>query len=468
MLLLLVAPRPGRANAPAADGVPRANDGFGALATDRSDVDNAGDLALRLDLGYLRSPLKLIVGGVVTRIVPNEVGLRAGLDVGLGHRLELGVWVPVTFDSYSAAGRALVPNAAGASTGYDVGAGDLRLFLKVNALKHRVVGLAFVAAAVLDSGDPNGFRSDGKWGADVRAIFDISWHWLSLAFNLGGRLHDTVAARDSTGAHLLDIGSELTWAAAFSAALHKKVSLVVELAGSESLSPAPGTSDGGRARTAEALVSLRLQPTRSLHLFVGVGRSLDADSARGDDIRFSFGLAWHPTGERAGRARYHDSDHDSDATIAEHVAPVETAPLAQEPPPAEQPAPLDHPAEPVVRDPHEHETLEVPAPVRFAHPAAELAAAGMQAVGRLVDFLGYHRELKRVRLEGHAAADERKPDDLSSERAQTVLRALAQRGVDPTRLQSVGYGAMRPAGKRAEENRRVECIIVDLPAGEAP
>jgi outer membrane protein OmpA-like peptidoglycan-associated protein len=67
-----------------------------------------------------------------------------------------------------------------------------------------------------------------------------------------------------------------------------------------------------------------------------------------------------------------------------------------------------------------------------------------------------------VRLEGHAGADEKRPDVLSFERAQALMRALAHRGVDPERLQAVGYGTRRPVGK-AEENRRVECIVIDAP-----
>src|SRR5689334_1798645 len=154
-----------RANAPAASGMPFPADAFGLLATDRSDIDTPGEVALRLDLSYVRSPLRIPIEGDFPHVVPNEPGLRVGLDVGVWKHLEAGVWIPVTVDSYSRAGQYLLPQAAGTATQYDVGAGDLRLFLKVNALKGRMVGLAFIGSAVLASGDQHSFRSDG-WGGD--------------------------------------------------------------------------------------------------------------------------------------------------------------------------------------------------------------------------------------------------------------------------------------------------------------
>jgi outer membrane protein OmpA-like peptidoglycan-associated protein len=519
-VLAFLWPMLARANAPAADGLPRSSDGFGGWSTDRSDVDLPGDLALRLDLDYIRTPLKLSTGGSFTPIVSNEIGLRAGLEVGLWHHLEAGVWVPVTFDTYSFTGQSLVPNAAGASTGYDLGAGDIRLFLKVNALKTEHLGLAFLGAAAMASGDANAFRSDG-WGGDLRVIFDVNVRWLALAFNFGTRLHGVAVARDSTGAHLLDIGTELTWAAAFSAAVHAKVALALELAGSESVTPSVGDA---RARTAEAMLSVRVKPTPAFHFWIGLGRSLDPDSARADDVRLLGGFAWHPTGERVGQAADKDGDgipddrdrcpnepedkdgwqdddgcpdpdndgdgvpdvrdacpndpEDKDGFQDEDGCPDvdndgDGIPDNQDKCPYAA-GPTETDGCPTTAQIKKGEPAPAPKPIgelpviRFAHNSADLDGAGMQAVGKLVDFLGYHREIKRVRLEGHTSPDEKNGDVLSFERAQQVLRALAQRGVDPGRVQPTGYGSRRPAGKRAEDNRRVECIIVDLPAEGTP
>jgi outer membrane protein OmpA-like peptidoglycan-associated protein len=312
---------------------------------------------------------------------------------------------------------------------------------------------------------------------------------------------------------LLSIGPELTWAAAFAAQVHPKVALALEAAGSESLSPAFST----RARTAELLLSARGRPAPGFYLYAGLGRSLEADAARGDDVRVLVGMAWRPGGaSRTGRSAdadgdgvpddrdqcprepedhdgwqdddgcpdpdndgdgipdgrdqcpnepedrdgYQDADGCPDADNDGDGIPdnEDWCPNAAGPTDNEG-CPDNTPPEKKVPPPAAKSELPV---VRFVRNQAELDAAGLTAAGRIADWLGYHKEVKRVRLEGHAGADEKRPDVLSFERAQALMRALAHRGVDPERLQAVGYGTRRPVGK-AEENRRVECIVIDAP-----
>jgi outer membrane protein OmpA-like peptidoglycan-associated protein len=78
-----------------------------------------------------------------------------------------------------------------------------------------------------------------------------------------------------------------------------------------------------------------------------------------------------------------------------------------------------------------------------------------------------HSEVARIRIEGHtdnvgdAALNER----LSQERAESVRRALLQRGVPDRRLETKGYGETHPVapnrspGGRAR-NRRVEFVLL--------
>ena len=79
-----------------------------------------------------------------------------------------------------------------------------------------------------------------------------------------------------------------------------------------------------------------------------------------------------------------------------------------------------------------------------------------------------HPELTKIRVEGHT--DSQGSDvvnlKLSQARADSVVAALAQRGVDRARLDPVGFGEMRPIASNEDdggraENRRVEFIIVD-------
>ena len=87
--------------------------------------------------------------------------------------------------------------------------------------------------------------------------------------------------------------------------------------------------------------------------------------------------------------------------------------------------------------------------------------------------------IKKVRIEGHtdnqglAGANK----TLSMRRARSVMRWLQAHGVEPARMESVGYGQSRPiTGNDTEQgraaNRRVDILIIDPPpapaSGEQP
>lgn len=84
----------------------------------------------------------------------------------------------------------------------------------------------------------------------------------------------------------------------------------------------------------------------------------------------------------------------------------------------------------------------------------------------VADVLRAHPELSRIRVEGHT--DDRGSDDsnleLSRRRAETVREFLVAQGIDPERLDAVGFGETRPiAGNDTSagraKNRRVEFVI---------
>jgi len=54
--------------------------------------------------------------------------------------------------------------------------------------------------------------------------------------------------------------------------------------------------------------------------------------------------------------------------------------------------------------------------------------------------------------------------ELSQRRADAVKNALVQRGVDPMRIQTYGYGESQPISSNDAMNRRVEIIIVPMQA----
>jgi len=104
----------------------------------------------------------------------------------------------------------------------------------------------------------------------------------------------------------------------------------------------------------------------------------------------------------------------------------------------------------------------------FESGKSTLSAAATTALNHAADRI-LAAPARRIRIEGHADRREAHGSaavTLSQERALAVREYLVKRGVDPTKLQAVGYGASRPkaAGDTAQAhalNRRVEFIDVD-------
>lgn len=72
-----------------------------------------------------------------------------------------------------------------------------------------------------------------------------------------------------------------------------------------------------------------------------------------------------------------------------------------------------------------------------------------------------------IRVEGHT--DSTGPEDynqrLSEKRAEAVKSALIQRGMDPIRIQTVGYGESQPISSNSAMNRRVGIVITPIRQG---
>lgn len=72
-----------------------------------------------------------------------------------------------------------------------------------------------------------------------------------------------------------------------------------------------------------------------------------------------------------------------------------------------------------------------------------------------------------IRVEGHT--DSTGPEDynqrLSEKRAGTVKNVLVQRGVDPRRIVTVGYGESQPISSDNATNRRVGIVITPIQQG---
>jgi outer membrane protein OmpA-like peptidoglycan-associated protein len=69
-----------------------------------------------------------------------------------------------------------------------------------------------------------------------------------------------------------------------------------------------------------------------------------------------------------------------------------------------------------------------------------------------------------IQVEGHTdqVGSEAYNQKLSEQRAEAVRNALVQRGIDPIRIRSVGYGESQPISSNNALNRRVTLRIIPL------
>ncbi len=113
--------------------------------------------------------------------------------------------------------------------------------------------------------------------------------------------------------------------------------------------------------------------------------------------------------------------------------------------------------------------IEIKKQIKFATGSAKIVGAESE---KILDEVGLalkdNTQIKKVRVEGHtdSVGDDSKNLKLSQNRANSVVSALIKRGVDPARLDAVGFGETKPiasnstsAGKA--ENRRTEFNIVE-------
>jgi outer membrane protein OmpA-like peptidoglycan-associated protein len=112
--------------------------------------------------------------------------------------------------------------------------------------------------------------------------------------------------------------------------------------------------------------------------------------------------------------------------------------------------------------------IELPENILFETGSARIAGRSEALLDRVADKIKANPQVKRIRIEGHTddVGSSRKNLELSQQRAEAVRDFLIRKGVEPERLQAVGYGDTRPLDKRRTsearaKNRRVEFIIVE-------
>ncbi|WP_084736005.1 thrombospondin type 3 repeat-containing protein [Cystobacter ferrugineus] len=113
--------------------------------------------------------------------------------------------------------------------------------------------------------------------------------------------------------------------------------------------------------------------------------------------------------------------------------------------------------------------IEIKKQIKFASGSAKII--GKESFTILDDVAQVLRDMptiKKIRIEGHTDSVGKAVNNmkLSQSRADAVMAQLLKRGIDPGRMQAVGYGMEKPiasnlTAKGRAENRRTEFNIVD-------
>jgi large repetitive protein len=112
--------------------------------------------------------------------------------------------------------------------------------------------------------------------------------------------------------------------------------------------------------------------------------------------------------------------------------------------------------------------IELPENINFDTGSDKISGRSESLMDRIAEKIKANPGVKRIRIEGHTddVGGAKKNQELSQARAESVRNFLIKKGVEPERLQAVGYGDTRPLDKRKTadaraKNRRVEFIIVE-------
>lgn len=102
----------------------------------------------------------------------------------------------------------------------------------------------------------------------------------------------------------------------------------------------------------------------------------------------------------------------------------------------------------------------------FDFDSSTLKPGAYSEINRVANVLSqYHNTT--IRVEGHtdSRGSEQYNQRLSERRAEAVKRALTQRGINPARIHTVGYGESQPVSSSDAANRRVVVVITPSDRG---
>jgi outer membrane protein OmpA-like peptidoglycan-associated protein len=340
--------------------------------------------------------------------------------------LELGIDVPFSD---------VTSNFEG--TRRDTGLDAIRLLAKAQLTRERTYGLGFALVPFLDlpTGDSKRLSSDGETDFGFLGVADFVHGRFRASANAGYKVNQ------EGDLHLLDLndgGDEILYGLGAGLLAIKNqpmlfgyvdnVEVIAELFGS-TIGDDPFRDEF--ATPLEMLGGARFYGRSGLYFTFGIGESL-TDSINGAAVRVIGSLGYTPP-------------------------PPPPAPLPPAPPP---PPP---PAEKLVVTEEQIITLE---PIYFDFDKATIKPVSYPVLDEVAKVMRDGPTIV-VRVEGHTddVGSDAYNARLSERRAHSVVKYLVAKGIDPARLQAIGFGESRPIATNdtpegRAKNRRTEFHIV--------
>lgn len=100
--------------------------------------------------------------------------------------------------------------------------------------------------------------------------------------------------------------------------------------------------------------------------------------------------------------------------------------------------------------------VELLTPIEFDIAKPQLHQRASPVMDELAAMLNAHLEIESIEIQGHYPSPDHAAVNLSQRRADAVMRALVQRGVDAKRLQARGYGGEVPLESPTTEAGRIK------------
>jgi outer membrane protein OmpA-like peptidoglycan-associated protein len=479
LAIVLAAPGPARADGFDAQRFQPAAGAAGGLGVERTLVPQhlGFGVGLFLHYGY---------DGVIDRDRPANVTrevLRHGFtmdfmgSIGFGNIFELALVLPV--DAYWAGD----PSTFGTTTLHaKPGLGDIRLVPKLAWNFGRTnlnYGIGFMVPIGFPSGvDDDELRSAGAFTLDPTLLASLGgWRWnFTLNFGFRARLQDRNP--DFTG------GKEIHWGLAGTFGLYYSrpisLDLIVEFLGAYQAGSRYFGGSGLSRVPLEADAALVIKPGREWSIYVGGGPGLD-NGLGVPDFRVLAGVRY--AHRVPGDDRFKDSDHDGIRNLEDKCPDQAEDEDGFEDGDGCPEADNDHDG--VLDDDDECPDEAGPrgndgcpergkvilrrgriiifGKVHFDTGSSHVQKRSHVLLDQIAEVMKEHREVRVVIVEGYT--DNVGPPALnlrlSRERAESVRNALVERGVQPMRLRTQGYGETHPlapnrtrAGRA--KNRRVE------------